>query len=146
MLKDSYKFRQLTNKRKSNLFKMYNVLNVYDCPQCGKRLSDEVEQREDFGNDEHYEWVACDKCGSEVKPRVSCDIKTKQEINHYEEVDDERARRAHGFYDEKEEDDLGYMCENCGGVIADDWSTCFCNDDNAQDEIFFDEETDDLPF
>lgn len=87
---------------------MYNLLNVYDCPKCGKRLSDEIEYIPVQISDDDFDKIPfCDKCNSEVKIRMDVDPKTKQEIYHYEEVDDERARWAHGFYDEPKEED-GY--------------------------------------
>lgn len=85
---------------------MYNLLHVYDCPNCGKRLSDEVEYLPvQVAEDEWDKLPFCNKCNREVTQRVSYDIKTKQEMQHFEEVDDERASWAHGFYDE--EDDFG---------------------------------------
>ena len=80
---------------------MYNLLNIYDCPKCGKRLSDEVEYLPvQLSEDEWGKIPFCNKCNSEVKIRMHIDPDTKQEIYHYETVDDERARWAHGFYDE----------------------------------------------
>ena len=84
---------------------MYNLLNVYDCPNCGKRLSDEVEYiNVQLSDDEWGKVPFCNKCNSEVMIRMDMDSKTKQEIYHYEEVDDERARWAHGFYDENDDE------------------------------------------
>jgi NAD-dependent SIR2 family protein deacetylase len=86
---------------------MYNLLNIYDCPKCGKRLSDEVEFIEVQTSHDDWEKIPfCNKCHSEAKIRMHIDPETKQEIFHYEEVDDERARWAHGFYDESDEDDF----------------------------------------
>ena len=80
---------------------MYNLLNIYDCPNCGKRLSDEVEYIPiQVADDEWSKLPFCNKCNSEVVMRVSYDIKTRREIYHYEEVDDKRARWANGFYDD----------------------------------------------
>jgi transcription elongation factor Elf1 len=92
---------------------MYNLLNVYDCPTCGKRLSDEIEYvNTQVAEDEWCKVPFCNKCNQEVKIRMHIDPVTKQEIYSYEEVDDERARWAHGFYDDfpdrddhKEDDD-----------------------------------------
>ncbi len=85
---------------------MYNLLNVYDCPNCGKKLSDEVEYIPvQMAEDEWGKVPFCNSCKAEVKIRMHVDPVTKQEIYHYEEVDDERARWAHGFYDETEDDD-----------------------------------------
>lgn len=85
---------------------MYNLLNVYDCPNCGKRLSDEVEYIPvQVADDEWDKLPFCNKCNAEVKIRMHVDPQTKQEVYHYEEVDEERARWAHGFYDEKDDDD-----------------------------------------
>lgn len=91
---------------------MYNLLNVYDCPNCGKRLSDEVEYIPvQTAEDEWDKIPFCNKCNREVKIRMDIDPVTKQEIYHYEEVDDERARLAHGFYNEdkwNEDDSLDW--------------------------------------
>lgn len=84
---------------------MYNLLNVYDCPNCGKRLSDEIEYVPVQVSEDDWDKIPfCNKCNREVKIRMDIDPVTKQEIYHYEEVDDERARWAHGFYDEDEND------------------------------------------
>jgi hypothetical protein len=83
---------------------MYNLLNVYDCPKCGKRLSDEVEYiNMQVSSDDWEKMPFCNKCNSEVKMRFTVDPETKQIIYAYEEVDDERARWAHGFYDNFED-------------------------------------------
>ena len=80
---------------------MYSLLNVYDCPKCGKVLSDEIEYIPvQVADDEWDKLPFCNKCNSEVTQRVSYDIKTHQEMPHLEEVDDERARWANGFYDD----------------------------------------------
>jgi transcription elongation factor Elf1 len=85
---------------------VYNLLNIYDCPNCGKRLSDEVEYiTVQVADDEWCKMPFCNKCNSGVKIRMYVDPETKQEIYSYEEVDDERARWAHGFYDENNNDD-----------------------------------------
>ncbi len=89
---------------------MYNLLNIYDCPKCGKRLSDEIEMiNVQVADDEWCDMPFCNKCHSEVKIRMHIDPDTKQEVYEYEEVDIERARWAHGYYDENncdEEDDF----------------------------------------
>lgn len=134
---------------------MYNLLNIYDCRKCGERLSDQVTHYEeiDHERDEVYDHILCDKCNSEVTMRVSYDIKTRQEIHHYQEVDDERARWAHGFYDEaSEEDDYTYRrtCSTCGGEIAEDYSTCWCgiydDEDDQPETAQTINDNDDLPF
>lgn len=81
---------------------MYNLLNIYDCPKCGKVLSDEVTHGESFDTerDECYEHHICNKCRSDVTLRCHKDEQTGQIIYTYEEVDDERARWANGFYDD----------------------------------------------
>ena len=80
---------------------MYNLLNVYDCKKCGKRLSDEVEYISVQVSDDDWEKMPfCNKCNSRVEIRARVDQETKQVIYEYEEVDDERARWAHGFYDD----------------------------------------------
>jgi len=54
---------------------MYNLLNIYDCPQCGKILSDQVTigQTEDVDRDEVYELIHCNNCGCDAKLRTSKD-------------------------------------------------------------------------
>jgi len=84
---------------------MYNLLNIYDCPNCGKVLSDQCTHGDDIENDEVYHRVMCNKCRSDVKIRTTKDTETGQIIYHYEEVDDERAKWANGFYDD-------FMSEN----------------------------------
>lgn len=81
---------------------MYNLLNIYDCPNCGKRLSDEVThgQSIDCDRDKVHDYMACQKCGAQVTIRATKSDKTGQIIYHYEQVDDERALWAHGFYDD----------------------------------------------
>lgn len=110
---------------------MYNLLNIYDCPKCGKRLSDEVEYISVQVSDEDWDKVPfCNSCKSEVKIRMDINPVTKQEIFHYEEVDDERAKWAHGFYDENEddEDDENYTCSVCGGEFWEGGTSCTCED------------------
>lgn len=86
---------------------MFNLLNVYDCPNCGKKLSDEVEYiNTQVAEDEWCKIPYCNHCHAEAIIRMHIDPETKQEIYHYEEVDDERARWAHGFYDESNDEDL----------------------------------------
>lgn len=85
---------------------MYNLLNVYDCPNCGKILSDQVDMINTQLADDQWGKVSyCRKCHREAKIRMHIDPVTKQEIYHYEEVDDERARWANGFYDDLFTDD-----------------------------------------
>lgn len=90
---------------------MYNLLNIYDCPKCGKVLSDQVEMiNTQVADDEWCKLPYCNKCNSEARIRSHIDPETKQEVFHYDEVDDERARWAHGYYsendlDEEDEDD-----------------------------------------
>jgi hypothetical protein len=81
---------------------MYNLLNIYDCPKCGKVLSDEVYHGEiiDVNRDEVYDVKTCIKCKSDVTPRRVKDEETGRMIDCFEEVDDERARWANGFYDD----------------------------------------------
>jgi transcription elongation factor Elf1 len=84
---------------------MFNLLNIYDCPKCGKRLSDEIEYIPvQVAEDEWDKIPFCNKCNSETKIRMHIDPETKQEVYHYEEVDDERARWAHGFYNESDDE------------------------------------------
>lgn len=80
---------------------MYNLLNVYDCPRCGKVLSDEITHGEDIDTerDKIYEYAKCNNCNSAVTPRL------QDGMQCYEEVDDERARWANGFYDDLISDD-----------------------------------------
>lgn len=109
---------------------MFNLLNVYDCPKCGEVLSDQVSYHEEHTDCGVYAHRNCDKCKSPVTERLSCDIQTRQVMHHYEEVDDERARWAHGFYDETEDDEDDYcyrhICSTCGGETTEDYSTCWC--------------------
>lgn len=81
---------------------MYNFLNIYDCPNCGKILSDQVTHGEeiDHEHDEIYPRTICNKCKADVIVRTTKNEETGQIMYHYEEVDDERARWANGFYDE----------------------------------------------
>lgn len=81
---------------------MYNLLHVFDCPKCGKILSDQVTFGEDFDHDrdEVYGYVICNHCNSDVKQRRVKDEATGEMIDCFEEVDQERARWANGFYDD----------------------------------------------
>lgn len=114
---------------------MYNLLNIYDCPKCGKVLSDEVTHGEsiDTERDKVYEHTICNKCGSSVDIRRTWNEELKYWVYSYEEVDEERARWANGFYDENDDEDDGYYertCSSCGGTIAEDWSSCFCDEED----------------
>jgi len=133
---------------------MYNLLNIYDCPKCGKVLSDEVTHGEsiDTERDKVYEMCVCNKCGNSVEVRRTWNEEDKYWIYSYEEVDDERARWANGFYDENEDDEDEYWertCPGCGGTIAEDYSTCFCDEDEetvSPQKMLFDNDPNDLPF
>jgi transcription elongation factor Elf1 len=82
---------------------MYNLLQVYDCPQCGERLSDQVGYTEaiDVEHDEVYPLMLCNTCYREVSPRF-VEI-NGQRVPCYHEVDDERAAWANGAYDDPDE-------------------------------------------
>ena len=59
-----------------------------------------------LAEDESGKVPICNKCNREARIRMHIDPETKQEVYHYEEVDDERARWAHGYYDiDNEEND-----------------------------------------
>lgn len=79
---------------------MVNLLKIYDCPHCGEVLSDEVVFWEDIDvdSDKIYSYFVCKECGRNVKMKVSKDEKGN-DIYHYKEVDEERAKWANGFYD-----------------------------------------------
>jgi len=83
---------------------MYRLFNIYDCPNCGKVLSDEVTYGEsiDTDNDKIYPYIVCNKCGHSVEKRTSKD-ENGEIIECYEEVDEERALWFMGFYDEEKE-------------------------------------------
>ncbi len=81
---------------------MNNCLSIFDCPKCGKVLSDEVIFGEDIDieRDEIHEYAKCNKCNTPVSPRTY-----KREDGgicvSFEQVDEERARWANGFYDDE---------------------------------------------
>jgi hypothetical protein len=83
---------------------MYNLLNVYECPNCGEVLSDEVNFYEDVDteNDEVYPVRLCSKCNREVKEKTV--EHEGRRLPVLREVDDERARWANGYYDDMAED------------------------------------------
>jgi len=79
---------------------MYNLLDVFDCPNHGKVLSDEtyIFDHINLENDEVMPIRHCDKCNREVKART-VEHEGKQ-LPVMEEVDDECARWANGYYND----------------------------------------------
>lgn len=82
---------------------MYNLLLVYDCPNCGKILSDQVTIGEDVDaeREEIYQIARCNLCGSTMVTKRTWKNKNGKPQPCYEEVDNERARWANGFYDDE---------------------------------------------
>jgi DNA-directed RNA polymerase subunit RPC12/RpoP len=63
---------------------MIDVMYVYDCFQCGKRLEDQVEQNEiiDTENDEVYHILVCSTCYDEVFPRMIDGKHAMETVDH----------------------------------------------------------------
>lgn len=63
---------------------MIDVMYVYDCPKCGKRLSDQVSEQEsiDIVNDEVYRILCCNTCYREVRPRMTNGIHEMETVDH----------------------------------------------------------------
>ncbi len=79
---------------------MIDLLEVFDCPNCGKILSDQVVGSAvvDCENDDVFDVFLCRKCGHEVKPQII------DGLTCFEKVDHDRWLWASGYYDEKPEE------------------------------------------
>jgi DNA-directed RNA polymerase subunit RPC12/RpoP len=63
---------------------MIDAMFVYDCPNCGKRLSDQVQQTEsiDTEADEVYTLLVCCTCYREVRPHMENGVHLMESVDH----------------------------------------------------------------
>ncbi len=79
---------------------MWGIMHVWDCPNCGPRLDDEIIYHSsiDINLDSSEKLTLCDDCGADVQQRFGTGT-DGQKIPVMESVDDERMRAfAYGDY------------------------------------------------
>lgn len=78
---------------------MIDLLGVYECPNCGEILSDQVDYIEhiDTDNDEVYGAWQCSRCTCSVSPKMENGEHALQQVDH------ERWLWATGYCDDNDE-------------------------------------------
>lgn len=73
---------------------MIDLMNVYDCPNCGEVLSDQVSPSNDIDadRDKVYDFWICLKCYATVRPRMNGETPALRQVDH------ERWLWSEGFY------------------------------------------------
>lgn len=82
---------------------MIDLLDVYECPQCGDILSDQIIKGEaiDTDNDEVYPYTICKTCNNEVTQKIEYINDEPSPV--LRSVDHERWLWAIGHYQDQEE-------------------------------------------